>query len=192
MFFRRQGSQLELMRRPLPVFLLIFVLVISMGIPGRVGSQTGILVSVSPALVLLESGESAAIEIWVENVTALFGFEVDVQFDPQKISVSSLALGEFLEAGWIVKSVFDNENGSIEFDMTQTGTETESKSGSGVLISFDILLKEEVAETNLSITSVLLTDRNGIEIPTGVQNGLVRTPSVYDVLKRVYLPLVLD
>ncbi len=62
-------------------------------------AQTSAVVRVSPALVELEAGQSATIEIWVDDVVALYGFELEVQYNPAKISAASTALGDFLEAG---------------------------------------------------------------------------------------------
>ena len=163
---------------------------ISLGLPSAVVSQSDPVVWVSPSLVYLESGESATIEIRVKDVTALFGFALEVHFDPAKILAGSTALGDFLEPGLKPIDHVDNDNGIIQYEMTQIGTETTSKSGSGVLMVFEITLLEAVSETGLVIDSILLTDRNGIEIPCDLEHGKIMTPG-FSPEYSVFLPLVL-
>ena len=189
--FRRQGScEATMMKRFTGVIILLLAGWLLLGLPSSVASQGGTVVRVYPAEVTLEPGESETIEIWVDNVVGLFGFEMEVHFDPDVISADLLTLANFLDEGWIVIDQIDNENGIIIFHMTQAGIEVESKTGSGVLFQFRITLLEAVAESELSIEHVLLTDRIGVEIPCGVQNAVIRTPGTGPDFS-VYLPIIL-
>jgi hypothetical protein len=147
-------------------------------------AQIGTVVRVRPTLITMQPGDTETIEIWVDDVVALYGFAVEIHFDPAKLSAGSTELGEFLELGMIAKNEIDNVNGIIEFDMAQFGSEISSKSGSGVLLRFDITMLEALSKTDIMIHSILLTDRDSFEIPCDVEDGIVRM-SQYDV----FLPL---
>lgn len=179
------------MKRSFRFSLFLLVLAMSMGMSQPVVSQTGTVVRVSPALVYLEGGQTTTIEIWVDDVSDLFGFAVEIHFDPSKISAASTTLGGFLEPNTAIIDQIDTINGIIKYEMTQWGQETTSKSDSGVLITFEITLIQEVSETPLVIDSILLTDRNGVEIPCAVDHGKVRTPGLTPAFE-IFLPLVMQ
>ena len=178
------------MKKLLPLLSVLLVTLTTFGQLSPVTAQTGTVVRVSPALVELETGHSATIEIWVDDVAALYGFELEVQYNPAKLSAASTALGGFLEPDWIVINTIDNDNGVLRYDMTQKNP-SEAKSGSGVLISFEITLLAETGETPLVISHILLTDRDGFEIPSIAQNGEVVTPG-YSPAYSVFLPLIIN
>jgi len=153
-------------------------------------SQAGTQVRVFPAQVTLQPGESATIEIWVDDVEELFAFAADITFDPDLISAKDLTLGGFLEPGQEVINSIDPDNGSIQYHMTQWGESTPSKSGSGVLFSFEITLLDATAGSDIKIELIVLSDRNGVDIPCEVQHGVVKSPgSGLGFL--VFLPLIL-
>lgn len=153
-------------------------------------SQADTRVRVSPAQVTLQPGKSAAIEIWVDDVDALFAFEADIHFDPGLISAKDLTPGGFLEPGQEAINLIDNDNGSIQYHMTQWGQNVTSKSGSGVLFSFEITLLDATAGSDIEIEHILLSDRDSFEIPCVVQHGVVISPGSGPEFS-VYLPLIL-
>ncbi len=172
-----------IMKKLLLLLYVLMALVLTCPTPAL--AQTGTVVRVSPSLINLQPGDTATVEIWVDDVEALYGFAVEIHFDPAKLSAGSTALGDFLDEGWTAFDSVDIVNGIIQYDMVQVNP-SEPKSGSGVLMTFTITLLESVSETNLTIDSILLTDRNGTEIPCGVENGVVR---MYE--NAVFLPLVM-
>ena len=169
--------------------LFLLVLLISLDVPAPVESISTTVVRVNPSLIYLNPGQTAMVEILVDNVTDLYGFSVEIHFDPAKLTAGSLALGDFLEPGWPLLKSVDNVNGIVKYDMTQYRP-SEPKTGSGVLVVFEIKLHEAVSETSLLIDSVLLTDRNGNLIPSDVAHGKVSTPGESPEFS-VFLPLVL-
>jgi hypothetical protein len=173
------------------IYCLLFflILLLALAIPNPAASQTETVatVRISPPVVALAPGEGATIEVWVDDVESLFAFDLEIIFDPDYLLVKDANLdevdiqvhqGDFLEtqAGkyQIVKNQADNQLGTIKFEMTQWGQETPSKSGSGILIYFEIRAKERLVATALEISSVLLSDRDGIEIGSTVEQGTVR------------------
>jgi hypothetical protein len=177
------------MKRLTGAILILTALWLSLGFSAPAVAKPAAVVRVHPATVMLNPGESTTIEIWVDDVVELFGFEIEVRFDPKKISASSLALGEFLEPGLNLINAIDNENGFINYEMAQLGQEVESKSGSGVLIRFEVTLLEAINKTTLELSSVLLTDRDSFEIDYSVEDGFIRTPGMGPEFM-VYLPLI--
>jgi hypothetical protein len=147
-------------------------------------------VRVSPAQVTLQPGDRATIEIRVDAVEALFAFEADIHFDPDLISAEDLTLGSFLEPGWEPINLIDNDSGIIQYHMSQSGMDTPSKSGSGVLFSFEITLLGATAGSDIEIEHILLSDRDGFEIPCEVLHGTVKSPGSGPEFS-VFLPLIL-
>ncbi len=139
-------------------------------------SQADTRVRVSPAQVTLQPGKSTTIEIWVDDVEALFAFAADIHFDPGLISAKDLTPGGFLEPDREIIKEIDPDNGIIQYHMSQWGQSTPSKSGSGVLFSFEITLLDATAGSDIKIEHILLSDRNGIEIPCEAQHGVVKSP----------------
>lgn len=178
------------MKRSFRFLVLVLISALGMGIYQPAVSQAGPVVRVSPSLVYLQEGQTTSIEIWVDDVIDLFGFAVEIRFDPSKISAASTALGGFLEPGLMAEDEIDNSEGVIKYGMVQCGQETPAKSGSGILLSFEITLTEEVSETSLVIDSIVLTDRNGTEILCNVEHGKVRSPGLSPGFE-IFLPLVL-
>jgi hypothetical protein len=178
------------MKRTTNLVVLLLLVWLSLGFTSEVASQPQAVVRVAPSQVTLNPGESTVIEIWVDDVVGLYGFEFELHFDPVKISARSLALGSFLVPGLTIRDYIDNDNGIIRYDMTQWGQDVVSKTGSGVLLSFDITLLEGTAGSSLTIASVLLTDRDSFEIPCEVEHAVVSTPGLVPE-SSVFLPLIL-
>ncbi len=178
------------MKRLCSLLLALLVIFLAFFSTQWVYSQDATRVRVFPAQVTLQPGRSAAIEIWVDDVEALFAFEADIHFDPDLLSAKDLTLGSFLEPGQEAINLIDNDNGIIQYHMTQWGQNVASKSGSGVLFSFEITLLDATAGSDIDIEHILLSDRDSFEIPCEVQHGMVKSPGSGPEFS-VYLPLIL-
>jgi len=181
----------------------LLVLLLAVASPVRALARTDTVVRIEPTDVYLTPEETVKIEVWVDDVNSLFAFEIEIVFDSDYLFVKDANLdvdgvqvhqGDFLETQEgkyvVVVNRVDNQLGIIQFDMFQLGNETPSKSGSGILISFEITAKEQPAETTLEISSVLLSDRNGIEILRTIEHGTVTIESGKAPFTN-FLPLIL-
>lgn len=126
-------------------------------------------------------GSTIQVPVYVRGVQELYGVDLTLEFDPDVVQVidqgpamegTQAGLGKFLDPGLLLFNNVDNEAGTLRFTMSQYNP-SEPKSGEGILllISFEGLTE---GETTLEITSVSLSTREGVEIPSrGVNNSLV-------------------
>ena len=151
----------------------------SLGLPAQAASQTEAIVFSDHAGVPLAAGASLDIAIMIQDVTDLYGFDLEVHFRPNTLSVSDVQLGGFLAPGIPIGPTIDN--GIIHFANTQTRP-SEPKSGSGDLMVITVKALEDIDKVYLFITSATLSDRDSGLIPCRIINsGMVH----------LYLPLIL-
>jgi len=192
------------MRRLLTLLLVLVVNLVVLGLPTRASSQATPLepdstavVRIAPAAVSLNPGQSRTIEVWVDDVEALWGFQIDIQFDPAIIEVSNLTKGSMLSTingeFEIVISDIDSDLGTIAFHMYQKRVDDQTplpRDESGVLFLFTIRAKDQLGETALTFDEITLSDRDSFEIPSSTQDGTV-TVTDEAIGSTVYLPLVM-
>jgi hypothetical protein len=107
--------------------------------------QSPALVRIAPTLSLVSIGGTTEVDVRVENVEDLFGFEAVIQFDSQKLHVLDsepsapgvqVKIGPFLKPAdpslWFVVNSVDNAKGEIHLAMTRMAP-LGGVSGSGVL-----------------------------------------------------------
>lgn len=131
-------------------------------------AQVGVL---EPAQVPL--GASIQVPVSVDNVQDLYALDITLKFDPAVLQVEDadpstpgiqLALGQFLDPGLMLFNSADNEAGTIRFAMSQYSP-SEGKSGKGIVFIIRFVGKAE-GETPLTVTELVLSDKNGVEIPS--------------------------
>lgn len=179
------------MKRIIGLGIILLIVLTNLAFPAPAASQTGTVVRVHPAQVTLNPGESAVIEIWVDEVTDLVAFSVQINFDPSRLSADSLQHGPFLDIAFQEPTNgINNGLGTIRYGNAQ-GPSSQPKSGSGVLFSFQITAKAISGETSLSITTADLVDEDILLIPCQVANGTVKVTGDDGNGFLVYLPLII-
>lgn len=162
------------------VVLLLFLLEIPLS---GAALQTP-LVHVSPGLVVIPVGDTTCVDLRIEDVENLFGFETVIRFDPRRLAVADaqagvpgvqIEVGPFLKPAtpnnWYVINSVDNASGSIRLAITLFAPEA-GRSGSGVLATacFQGLNRGHAALT-LVDTSTLLLDPHVSVIPFAAKSG---------------------
>ena len=167
-------------------------MIFSLALPAPAATQAGTTLHLQPATVTLHPGQSAAITIWVEDVTDLTAFSVQVTFDPASISANDLQHGPFLDM-FLPEPTngIDNEAGIILYGMTQ-GPADDPKSGSGVLFSFSITAKTTPGQTPLAIAMAELVDADYFLIPVEKAAGEVRVTGALPDAYQLSQDLVLE
>ncbi|MEM7536248.1 MAG: SdrD B-like domain-containing protein, partial [Chloroflexota bacterium] len=112
-------------------------------------------------------GEATEVDIAVEDVSNLYGFSIELSFDPARVQVKDInpiengvqiRVGEFLDVlnQQVLVNRVDNDAGTIELAVTQTHPAT-AKAGSGVLGTIEF---EGVAngQSNIQFSSIQLVD----------------------------------
>ena len=109
--------------------------------PTAAMAQTETVIRVEPGVMSLNVGQSAVIEIWIDNVTDLYAVDIQLAFDPNVLQVIDadpsqdgiqVEPGDFLSADFVVDNEADNVTGDIFYAVTQIGS-TPPANGSGLL-----------------------------------------------------------
>jgi hypothetical protein len=134
------------------------------------------------------------VDLFVADVTDLYGLDVRLAFDPARAMVVDAdpfrpgtqiePLYEFLEPGFIVRQEADNAAGTIWYAATQLNP-TPPVSGSGAVarVTFRALRPGAFA---LPVTQVQLANRDGIAIPATGEGCTITFQGDY----MYFLPLV--
>lgn len=144
-------------------------------VPGMVSAQAS--VSVEPPNQTAYFPDHVSVEVRVNDVTDLYGFQFDLLFDESVVEYQGISKGSFLNDG------VSSNDFCIEPDMSISGLVSKfactrivpgEKSGSGSLavLNFSIL---SVGNSQLSLLGVKLSHANATSIATSAQNGEVNT-----------------
>jgi hypothetical protein len=156
--------------------LSIFILTIFLfDAPGSGFAQSLPVVRVQPATLEVDSEEVFTLQVSVENVVELYGFDILLEFDPILIQITGVEMGEFLEQGLYFDNI-DNSSGSVQIVNSQVNPE-DPQSGSGILalIHFVALTKAGVSPIDFPVSDdfVALSDEEGNQIECNLVNGSV-------------------
>jgi hypothetical protein len=168
------------MSRLWPLFSILLLLLHWLaGAPSPVYSQnTDVVLQVSPDSLEVAVGETIDVAVAVQDVTGLYGFDITVGFDPAMVEVVDfdpsqegvqVALGLFLDPGFVIFNLADNNLGQLRLVMTQLNP-SEAKSGSGnlLVIRFRAL---QAGQTPLLLVAGELAQRDGTTFLPELVNG---------------------
>jgi hypothetical protein len=137
----------------------------------------GVFVDLTAPVMDLGVGESLIISVEIHRVENLMGAQVHLQFDPKLLHVEdaepgtegvAVSHGEFLEPDFIAINASDNLSGSVDYAVAQMQPHP-AVDGSGTLCR--ITVKAAAAgSTSFTLTSVVLADANGQQIPAIIVN----------------------
>jgi len=108
-------------------------------------AQEETLLSLQSETSALETGQTYTVNIVVEDVAALWGVDLQISYDPQKIYVigtrsgSPVTVEDFLEGRtFVARNAVESGLSQINYTVTRLGAETAPVSGSGIIGSFEI------------------------------------------------------
>ena len=164
------------MQKFLQLSILFILIACLLGLPAPAASQeNGTIVRVEPAQQVLAPGETTTVQVMVYNVDDLWAFDIELSFDPDRLSAANLEPGGFLEDTegkyQVVISEVDNELGRVHLAMTQqrvTDDDPAPREGEGILLRFDIQAKATAGQADLTLDLV--------EMSTSPQGGAVLIP----------------
>ena len=139
---------------------------------GGASAQTPALVSVSPEYQLVGPRQEFSVQVRIDDVQALYGFDVLLSFPPDLLEAMSVVDEGFLAPGmqW---PVIDNDAGTVKVVHSQINP-AEPASGSGALFTVMFRADAEGANAALLLSEVTLSDRDGLLIPCDIRSGAVR------------------
>jgi len=152
--------------------LMVLALVGLLAAAGPARAQAPALVSVSPEYQLAHLGDTFSVQVRIDEVEALYGFDVLLSFPPELLEALSVSDADFLApgTGW---AFIDNDAGTIWVVHAQLNP-TEPVSGSGTLFTVVFQADAEGATAALALSSVTLSDREGYQISCDTQDGRAR------------------
>jgi uncharacterized repeat protein (TIGR01451 family) len=151
-----------------------------------VGWATSTIVSIDPASQDVVLGGTATTDVRVQNVTNLYGFEFQITFDPAVVEAVQVQPGTFLSPDWILSSTIDNANGIIEYALSQRDpSPPQSDSGLGGVLATITWRGKDMGTSPIQFTYVLLSTKEGQEIPASTQDGQITVKAVDLELSKV-------
>ena len=139
----------------------------------QVGSaQAPALVSISPEYQMVHQTQEFTVQVRIDDVQALYGFDVLLSFPPDLLEVLSVTDENFLAPG-LGGPLFNNDAGTVQVIHSQVNPD-EPASGSGALFTVVFRADAEGANATLLLNSVTLSDRDGLLIPCDTRSGAVR------------------
>ena len=133
-------------------------------------AQTVPMVAMMASTDAVGVGQTVEVAVKVESAVDLYGFDVNIKFDPAIVEVVDvdtqaqgiqMGFGTFLDSGFQLRNVADNEAGTLQFAMTQVSPSA-PKSGEGVL--FVVTLRGKVVGGNpaLAFEAIELGQQRGV------------------------------
>lgn len=162
------------------IFLLILIIIIGYK-PVYTQAQTLTVVRINPETVSVEVGGIVDIAVEVVDVQDLYAVDISFSFDPELVEVVDadpnldgvqVALGTFLDPGFVLRNEADNQAGTLRFAMTQLNPST-PKSGDGSLIVIKLRGIQLGGPVLLELPDVQMATNTGIEINSEREDGEV-------------------
>ncbi len=160
-------------------FLVVigFVMALSPVFVSYAAAETASM-TITPVTLALQPGETANLEISVDNVQDLYGIELHLKFDSQVVELVDadpskdgvqIQAGEWLKAGFAAQNTVDNEQGTLDFAATLLNP-AEPLQGAGSLVSLRVKAKGAGISV-LTLEGAILANREGEAIPYTWQAG---------------------
>ncbi len=138
------------------------------------------MVRVAPGSQQIEGGQTTTVEIWIDNVTGLWGAEIELQFNPVVLQVQDadptregvqIQSGDFPSPDFVAENKADNTAGIVNYALVQLPP-NEPVNGSGLLASITFLGVSE-GNSDLTLNVVKLTTKQGEPISTTSQGARI-------------------
>lgn len=159
--------------------LVAMLILIAQGTP----ADSVTLNVVSPADV--SQGSTFAVDVNISGVADLYAFQLDLDFDPSVLSLTSVSEGVFLPSGgstFFIPGTIDNVGGSVTGNADTLLTAISGVSGTGTLIVFDFnALTSGTSALDLANITLLDSGLNNIDFTSTnsevmVTGGAIPTP----------------
>ena len=190
-FFSKRGVW------PSSVLILILCLgslvlraVISEGaiIPGEEAiAALATTVRVSPSSQTIPVEDTTTVDITIEDVTDLYGYELHLSFTASVLEVQSIQRGSFLPSGgWEAQNTYNNDAGTIDYTYSLMGAPS-GEDGDGVLLQ--ITFRGKAGGTgSIQFTTVKLSDSNANSISHSTAPGSITVAALTTC--KILLPLI--
>ncbi len=150
------------------VFIGLLLCLIVPALPAR--AQTGAHISVMPAVTTIDLsvGNTALVQIYVDDVVELNAYEIILVYDPDVLSLTSWSHGGILKNLMNVIPPVNNP-GYLQIAVTQIATP--GYTGDGVLLNLNFQASAE-GSSPITMTKAELARPNGVQLYPTVHNGV--------------------
>jgi hypothetical protein len=147
---------------------------------------TPVPVSIQPPDAEVAVGQTIDIAVEAREVRALFAMDIELGFDPTVVQVVDVdpeldgvqvALGLFMDPGFVLVNKVDNTLGNVHLAMTQLNP-SQPKSGGGPLIVLKFRGVKTGANTPLTLASAVLSQDDGTVLPVTLTSGQLQVVAV--------------
>jgi Cohesin domain/Dockerin type I domain len=132
-------------------------------------------ISVQPSAVATPAGQLVNLDIHVDSVTDLYGWNFDINFDPSILQAISVTEGDFLDSGgstFFIPGDIDNVGGDISFNADSLESAVPGVTGSGGLAEVQFMaIAPGMSPVDLVNLSLLDSQLNPID--ADIANGAV-------------------
>jgi hypothetical protein len=143
-------------------------------------AQEEAVIRLEPETLKLSQGQKSGIEIRIENAANVYGLQIALFFDAEKIKLLDhdpakpgiqVRAGDFLpsDEGFMVVNEVDNEAGKLTYALTLLAP-AEPASGSGTLIAFEVEALQ-AGTSDLLLDTVILASAKGSLLPVRLGDG---------------------
>lgn len=141
-------------------------------------------------------GQVVEAPVSVEGAEGLYAVDIELRFDPAAAQAEDadpaspgiqLGIAGFLDPGLVLYNEVDNQLGIAHFVMTQVNP-SEPKSGSGILLVLYLKGLQE-GESALTVSSLQLSDRGGLEILSEGANSTLTVSASGPAVKATAIPV---
>jgi hypothetical protein len=161
---------------------IILLILLSFTSTGLAQTDSDVVVRVVPETAQVAVGGTIDIAVAVEDVQTLYGIDILLEYDPAAVEVVDMdpnidgiqiQIGTFLEPGFEIINLINNEIGRLRLAMTQLAP-AEPKDGSGNLIVVRLRGKTVSDPADITILQAKLADNVGNLIEVGtIEDGTV-------------------
>ena len=146
---------------------------------------TRLFLNPTPLVIDTTISPSGVVSLEIADGVDIFAFDLFVQYDPSLLSVSQVALGDFLGEGLFCMDQV-NDPGLVHYNCTRFGVDY-GVSGSGVLLELTFEALGPAGDTTLSLTGSELYDWPDVQpVDLTLEDGAVSVRPY-----RTYLPLII-
>jgi hypothetical protein len=164
--------------------MLLSVVALVAGLPLAPALAADTVVQLTPATQTIAVGQTTTVTLQVQNVTDLYGYQVEIAFDPAVVEVIDAdpaktgvqaALGSFLKPDFVFRNEANNTLGTFVCAVSQLAPST-AVSGSGTLLTLSFRGKAD-GVSSVRFTSLMLANMDGEVISTSQQNAQIEASS---------------
>jgi len=154
------------------LIVAIVVIALSVCLPLALpGQAQGTQVRVEPAYSMVAVGDDVTVEIEVHDVQDLFGVDIGLSFDPEKLQAQDVTAGEFLAPVFEAQKTLDNRLGEVRYVFALMGP-LPPVSGSGVLARV-VFRGLEQGQSPVDLNRLLLANDAAEEIPATPSGAVI-------------------